>query len=117
MCCKSNPCIIRKNIIVKIYGDYLKCATPDDERITRMLHLPPKKNELISEHDIQSVKMHTAEYEIETRSVYDILDQICKDTNLYLYVKEHKSKRNSRGAFYAIHSKWFGPNHVNATAS
>ena len=49
--------------------------------------------------------------------VYDILDQICKDTDLYPYVKQHKSKRDSKGAFYAIHSRWLGPNHVNATAS
>ena len=46
-----------------------------------------------------------------------ILDQICKDTDLYPYVKQHKSKRDGRGAFYAIHSRWLGSNHVNATAS
>ena len=28
-----------------------------------------------------------------------------------------KFKRDGRGAFYAIHSRWLGPNHVNATAS
>ena len=49
--------------------------------------------------------------------VYDILDQICKDTDLYPYIKQHKSKREGIGAFYAIHSRWLGPNHVNATAS
>ena len=38
--------IIRKTIIVKTYGDYPKYATPDDEMIIRMLHLPPDKNKL-----------------------------------------------------------------------
>ena len=65
----------------------------------------------------QSVKVYTAEYKIDNRSVYDILDQICKDTDLYPYVKKHKSKRDGRGAFYAIHSRWLFPNHVNMTAS
>ena len=49
--------------------------------------------------------------------VYDVLDQICKDTDLYPYVKLHKSKGDGRGAFYAIHFRWLGPNHVNAIAS
>ena len=49
--------------------------------------------------------------------VYDVLDQICKDTDLYPYVKQHKSKRDVREAFYAIHSRWLGPNHVNMIAS
>ena len=63
------------------------------------------------------VKEHTAEYEVDNRSIYDILDQICKDTDLYPCVKQHKSNRGSRGASYAIHSRWLGLNHVNATAS
>ena len=33
------------------------------------------------------------------------------------YVKQHKSKSYGRGAFYAIHFRWLGPNHVNTTAS
>ena len=60
---------------------------------------------------------HMAEYEIDKRSVYDILDQICKDKDIYPYVKQHMSKRDRRGAYYAIYSRWLGPNHVNATAS
>ena len=28
-----------------------------------------------------------------------------------------KSKRNDRGAFYAIHSNWLGPEHINAMSS
>ena len=35
--------IIRKTIIVQIYGDYPKYATPNDEMIVRMLHLPKTK--------------------------------------------------------------------------
>ena len=58
-----------------------------------------------------------AEYEIDNRMVYGVMDQIGKDTDLYPYVKQHKSKRDGRGAFYAIHSRWLGPNHFNATAS
>ena len=66
---------------------------------------------LLLERDAQRVQEHTAEYEIDNSLVYDILDQICKDTDL------HKSKRDGRGAFYAIHSRCLDPNHVNATAS
>ena len=50
-----------------------------------MLHLPPDKNRLHDEQSAQSVKEHTAENEIDNRNVYDILDQICKDTDLYPY--------------------------------
>ena len=99
--------VIRKAITVQTYHDYPKYATPDDKMITRMLHQPPDKN-----------KLHNKlEYEVDNRSVYDILDQICKDTNLYPYVKQHKSNRDGRGAYYAIYSSWLGPNHVNVTAS
>ena len=85
--------------------------------IARMLHLPPEKNKLHNEQSAQSVKKHTAEYKIDNRSVYNILDQICKGTDLYPYVKQNKFKRDNRGAFYAIHSKWLGQNHVSMTAS
>ena len=57
------------------------------------------------------------EYTIDNRMVYDILDQICKDTYLYPHSKQHKAVRDRRGAFYAIHSRWLGSNHVNATTS
>ena len=50
-------------------------------------------------------------------TVCDVLDQICEDTDQYLYNKQHKIKRDSREAYYAIHSRWLGSNHVNATAS
>ena len=45
------------------------------------------------------------------------MDQICKDSDLYPYFKQHNSSGVGRGAYYAIHSRWLGPNHVNATAS
>ena len=109
--------IIRKIITVQTNGDYPMYATPDDKMIAKMLHLPLSKNKLLLESSANKVQYHTAEYVIDNRMVYDILDQICKDTDLYLYVKQHKSKRDSRGAFYAIHSRWLGPNHVNTTAS
>ena len=85
--------------------------------IARMLHLPLDKNKLLLEKDAQTAHARTAEYEIDNKNVYNILDQIFKDTNFYPYVKQHKSKRDSRGAFYAIHSRWLDQNHVNATAS
>ena len=92
-------------------------ATPDDKMITRMLHLAPEKNKLLYETNAVTVWEHMPEFEIDNTTVYDIQDQICKDTDLYLYVKQYKSKRDGRGAFYAIHSRWLSSNHVNATAS
>ena len=65
---------IRKNIKVQIYGDYPQYVTPNNKMITRMLHLPPNKNKLHNEQSAQSVGEHTAEYEIDNRSVYNILD-------------------------------------------
>ena len=53
------------------------------------------------------------EYKIDNRHVYDILDQICKDTDLYPHVKQHKSKRDGKEAFHDIHFRWLGLNHVN----
>ena len=44
--------IIRKSITVQTYGKYPMYATPDDEMITKMLHLPPDKNKLLSEKDV-----------------------------------------------------------------
>ena len=55
--------------------------------------------------------------ELESRSINDILDQICKDTDLYPYVKQLASTQDGRWAFYAIHAMWLEPNHVDATAS
>ena len=93
------PYVIRKIITVQTYGDYPMHVTPDDKMITRMLHITPDKNRLHDKHSAPSVKECTAENEIDNRSVYDILDQICKDTDLHPYVKQHKSKRECKGHF------------------
>ena len=66
--------IIRKTITVQIYGDDLRYVAPDDKMTTRMLHLPPDKNRLHDEQSALSVKEHIAEYKIDNRSVYDIMD-------------------------------------------
>ena len=95
----------------------LSYVTPEEKMIARMLHLLFDENHLHNEKSGRSVKEYMAEYKIGNRSVYDILDQICKDTDLYPYVKQHKSTRDQRGAFYAIYSRWLGPNHLNATLS
>ena len=73
--------------------------------IARMLDLPQEKE--------QDPPWEWCPYKIDNRTVYDIWDQIWKDTDLYPYVKQHKSKRDGWGVYYAIHC----PNHVNATAS
>ena len=109
--------VIRKTITVQTYGDYPTYATPDDEMITRMLHLPSDKKKLHNKQSAQSVTQHTTEYKKDNRTVCAILDQICKDTDLNPHVKQHKSKRDGREAFYTIHSWWIGPNHVNTTAT
>ena len=74
-------------------------ATSEDEMITRMLHLPPDKNKLLLESSADRVKDHTAEYIIDNRMVYDILDQICKDTDLIQDVKQQKPTRDGRMAY------------------
>ena len=107
--------VIRKTILIQTYGEYPKYMTPDDEMIARVLHLLPDKKRTLLDSDVQSTKAHTAEYMINNKSVYDILDHICKDTDLYPYVKQHKSTRDGQGKYYAINSRWLGPNHINAT--
>ena len=67
--------------------------------IARMLHLPPDNNKLLLEKDAHRVQDHTAEYTIDNRMVYDNLDQICKDTDWYSYIKQHKPKWDGRGHF------------------
>ena len=57
------------------------------------------------------------EYNIANRSICDILSRICKDIDLYPYLKQHKSKRDIKWASYAIPSRWLCPNKVNVTAS
>ena len=77
--------------------------------IARILHLSMEQNRQINGH-LQ--KEGTTTNNIDTRTFYDILDQNCKDTDLYSYVKQFKSKQDDRGIFYAIHARWQGPNHV-----
>ena len=102
-------------VIRKTYADYPTHETPDDEMITRMLNLPQHKNKLLLESSLDKVRDGMPEYTINIRMVYDILDQICKDTDPY--IKQHNTPRDRRGAFYAIHSRWLAPNHVKVTAS
>ena len=66
--------IIRTAIYVQIYGNHSMYVTPDNKMIAKMLHIPSDKKRLHNEQSIQSVKEHTAEYERDNRSVYDILD-------------------------------------------
>ena len=54
---------------------------------------------------------------MDNRSFYDMLDQIYNNTDLYLYVEQHKSKRDGRWAYYSIHSRRLGMNCVNLSAS
>ena len=62
-------------------------------------------------------KGHITAYEIDKRNIDDILDQIWKDADLYPYAKQFKSKQYGRKAFYAIYTRWLGPDYVNVTAS
>ena len=107
--------VVMKTITVQTYGDYTKYGTHHDKLINRILNLPPDKNKVL--FGVHSVKEHMTEYEIDNRSVYEILDQICKDTDLYKYINQHKSLRDRREAFYTIQSRWLGLNHVNTKAS
>ena len=104
-------------IIVQTYGDYPMYMTPDNQIFAKLLHLLQLKSKPVLEHNVHLTKKLTAEYKIDNRTVYDIFDQICKDTNLCPYVKQHKSNTDGYGAFFAIHSRWLCPNCVNATAS
>ena len=60
--------IIRMSITVQTYGEYPMYATTDDEMIARMLHLPPDKNKLLPEKDVQRVHIHMAGYRIDNRT-------------------------------------------------
>ena len=79
--------VIRKMIIVQIYGNHPNYATPDDEMITRILHLPTDKNMLLLEHNGYSVKECTAEYKIENRSDYDIWIRFVR-IQIYLHMSK-----------------------------
>ena len=81
--------LIQKTITVHTYCDHPMYATQDGKMIVRMLHLPPDKNRCLSEKDAKTALAHQAKYEIDNWMVYDILDQICIDTDFFPYVKQH----------------------------
>ena len=92
-------CGVVRRSLVQTYGDYTKYASPDDEMIARMVHLPLEQNKLQNEKSAHWVKEWTAEYKINNRSIHDILDQICKDTDLYPYVKQQSPRELEDGHF------------------
>ena len=108
--------VIKNTIKRQTYSDYPLHATPDDEMIIRMLCLPSDKNNMHNKH-APSVTLLMPEHEIDNRNVNDILDQSCRVTDLYPYVKQYKSKSDGIGIFYTIHTRWLGSNHVKITAS
>ena len=61
--------IIKTTIIFQTYDNYPKYATPEDDMITQMLHLPQNKNRLHNEQSAQSVMECLAKYEIDNRNV------------------------------------------------
>ena len=108
--------IIRKTVVVQTYGPYPWYATPHDNMITKMLQLPKKQNRLCSELDANNYTGQKMVCGIDNKTDNDILNHICKDTDLYHHFKQ-KPRQDGRGAFYAIHARWLVPNNVNATAS
>ena len=91
--------IIRKIMILQTYCDYPRYTTPYDEIIARILHLPQDKNKFLLEHEASSAKEYATGYKIDNKTVYNILDQICKDTDLYPFVKKQKSNGMVEGYF------------------
>ena len=100
--------VTRKITVIQTYVDYCRYAMPDDEMIIKMLNLSADKDSPSLESQSSSIKEHTAEYKIDNRTVYDILERIC------IHMFNYKYKMDGREAFYAIH---LGPNHVNTTSS
>ena len=64
--------------------------------------LPTEQIWLYREKETSSKKQHTTACKIDNRSIYGILDQICKDTDLYQHIKQNKSRWYHRGSLYAI---------------
>ena len=62
--------------------------------MARMLHPPLDKNKLHNKKSAQSVKKHMTEYEIDNKSVYDILYQITR-TLLCIHVSNSISPRGT----------------------
>ena len=82
-----------------------------------MLYLPMEQNRFSTESMTSSRKYKTTAYKIDNGMLHDVLDQIYNDPDPYPYVKQLKSKHDGRRAFYVIHTRWLGPNHVNVKAS
>ena len=80
-------CIIIKTIVVQIYGDYPTYVTPDDKMVVRMLHLSSDKNKMQNKQNAHSIIKCTRDNQIDNRTVNVILNQICKDIDLYPCVK------------------------------
>ena len=73
------------------------------EMIVNMLHVPIYvKNKTFNTLEIRPG--HTETYWLDNRMVYDILDQICKDKDLYLYARKFKASHDRNGACYVFHS-------------
>ena len=72
-------------------------VTPDNEVIAKMLHLPQDKNRLHNKQRAQSVIKDSADYEIDKKSVYDILNYIFKDANLYPYLRQQRPRGTEEG--------------------
>ena len=92
--------IIRNTITVQIIGDCPTYATCDNKMIARMLDLPQDKNKLLSEGDVQRVQVCMAKYEINNRMVYDMLDQICKDADLFFLMSSSISPRGMVAGYF-----------------
>ena len=76
--------------------------------------MPQDKNRLLMEREASSVKECIVMYKIHN------LQHTLSDLSRYRPVsicQAHKSKRDDRGAFYAIHTRQLGPKTVNMTAS
>ena len=53
-----------------------------------------KQKRLCSKSIASNRKECTTAYKIDNRTVYDILDKICKDMELHLFVKKLESKKD-----------------------
>ena len=49
--------------------------------------------------------------------MHDVLDTVCRMTDLCLYEKKFKATRDDQEAFYAIKQQQLGTNHINVTVS
>ena len=64
--------ILEETIAVQAYDDYPSYVTHDNEMIIRMSYLPTDNCRLLMENEASSVKVFTADYEIDNRTVYSI---------------------------------------------